>query len=184
MPEGALVDLSVVRTSADWILPRRDAETWIRSARPGERLLYGQGLRLVRGETSEMLRDAQQSGDVLLFQPRSSDGVRFDFVAIKRLTERSRQMAGRTADPALRLIFRRLQRAALAGERCPSDRMLGALTGLRIPQVQWRLQKLINDGKIRSRTEWCPGEPRFRIVSILNPAREVVAETSGPEAFQ
>jgi hypothetical protein len=175
---------AVLSASGDWILPKRDVEGWLRAARPGERLLYAQGLQLVRGDTSEMLRNAQAAGDVLLFQPRSSDRIRFDYIAIKRLTERSKQMAGRTADPAMRLIFRRLQRAASTGERCPSDRMLAALTGLRVPQVQWRLQKLINEARIRTRVEWIPSEPRFRIVSILDKDGNVVAETASPEALQ
>lgn len=166
-------------TAADWITPKREVEAWLKDAKPGARLLYGQGERLIRGETAAFLRHAQAAGEVALFQPRSALAGRFDFLAVKRLVVRDKKAGGRTADPAMRVIFKRLVRAAERGERAPSDGMLAALAGLSSPaKAQWRVRKLTVAGLIAVRLERGLDGVPFRVVTIADSGAATAATES------
>lgn len=165
--------------AADWITPKSEVASWLASAKPGARLLYGQGERLIRGETATFLREAHGAGKVDLFQPRSALPGRFDFIAVKKDVVKEACAGGRTADPAKRVIFKRLVRAAERGEPCPPDKQLADLAGLSShAKAQWRVRKLEREGLIKCRLEHGPGGERFRVVTIVGNG----LETAGPRA--
>lgn len=173
-----------VAAAVDWILPLGDVAAWLETAPIGARLLYGQGERLIRGATATRLREAQAAHLVDLFQPRSSMPGRFDFIVVKRAEPVREAKGSRVADPAMRVIFKRLVQAAKRGERCPGDKMLAELAGLSsVAKAKWRVRKLERSKAIRTRTVCVPAkEPLFRVVEILDEAGAVMFTTAGPEA--
>lgn len=171
--------LVVVSSPIDWILTPTEVAAWLARARPGARLIYGRGGHMIQGATQQLLRRAAEAGGVFLFQPRSADGQGFDFLCVKRSSgpalapsPKARPSAG---DLAQRTIYRRLKRAAAGDERCPTDAQLAALTGLRVPQVKWRLALLVQAGKIARRVVPTPTDPNFRVIAILSTGRETAA---------
>jgi hypothetical protein len=170
--------LAVVSRPIDWILTPSEVDAWLARAGAGDRLRYGQGGHMVQGHTQQMLLARAQAGEVFLFQPRAKDRDGFDFIAVKRIAPPAlpaRPRPAQAVDPALAIIYRRLKRAALNGERCPSNVQLAALTGLTEPQVKWRMRKLIEAGRIASRVVPCAIDPMFRIVTIASTGRETAA---------
>jgi hypothetical protein len=155
--------LAVVSRPIDWILTPSEVDAWLARAGAGDRLRYGQGGHMVQGHTQQLLLARAQAGEVFLFQPRAKDRDGFDFIAVKRVAPPAlpaRPRPSAAADPALAIIYRRLKRAALSGERCPSNVQLAALTGLTEPQVKWRMRKLIEAGRIASRVVPSAIDPR------------------------
>jgi hypothetical protein len=129
---------------------------------------------MIQGATQQLLRRAAEAGDVFLFQPRSADGQGFDFLCVKRSGSAPAQppKARPAADDlAQRTIYRRLKRAASwasVGQRS----LLAALTGLRVPQVKWRIALLVQAGKIARRVVPTPTDPNFRVIAIVSTGRE------------
>jgi hypothetical protein len=167
------------RAAPGWIQPVRTLELWLSHAKRGDRLIYGQGPQLIRGDTADLLRNLAQLGHVALFQPRSTGRSGFDFIVEKRVARLSsaelQRVRGRRPalakssapyDDATILILAKLNRAAKKGERCPSNAELGRISSLSVPQVKWRMRKLTEDGKIRTRLVDC-GPERIRVVTIL-----------------
>jgi len=165
------------------ILDSAEVIRWLRSAKPGERLVYGSGPHLVRGETSKMVRKLADDELVSLFQPRSPEHGGFDFILEKRRVGK-RPIAARAAagprtrplrtglDQADQVLLGRLKRAARDGERCPSDASLAGDVGLTAGQVKWRLRKLVRRNKIAWRSIDRGGGDVIRVVTIVADGRE------------
>lgn len=165
--------------AADFILGAEEVTTWLATAATGARLVYGRGSCMIQGRTQAMLRQAADAGQVMLFQPRSDHPGKFDFLAIKRAGAPKLPASPRVqlvTDRAMAVIYRRLKSAALRGERCPTDQTFASLTGLNVPQVKWRVRKLVQLGKIQTRTVPGTDVALHRVVTIVSSGRE----TAGP----
>ncbi len=161
------------------VLSVAEVKTWLAASRSGERLVYARGPLLLRGDTTKLMRDLADAGDVHLFQVRSTDQPGFDYLAVRQLVRRPK--ARNAADPAPDLqmlaVLDLLRQAARAGVRCPTDAALADRLDLRVPQVQWQMRKLVALGAIATRTEASLATPKWRIVTILPGGRE----TAGPD---
>lgn len=157
----------------DWVLPEAEVKSWVKRARPGERLLYGRGLRLVQGATTRLLANLAAQGDVAMIHPRSKDQPGFDHLVIRnrvRFVTDHRRAAPRTAaplDPIMAGLFLKLKEAARCGHRCPSDGALALSLGVSRDQLKWALRKLISAGLVLTRIVPAPGDPKWRIVTIV-----------------
>lgn len=174
--------LRVVSAPIDWVLTCQEVEDWMKQARCGERLRYGQGRQLVRGATSALMRRLADAGDVHLFQPRSASGDGFDFLAVRNRIKvevqhkAPRIQAGPALDPNSSALLLKLKTVARLGDVCPSDKQLGLALGLTRDQVKWSLKKLVTADLVATRIEPTARHPKFRVVRIIASGRE----TKGP----
>lgn len=177
-PAAADKSLRVVSAPIDWVLPPAEVEAWMKRAQCGDRLRYGQGRQLVRGETSKLMRTLAASGDVHLFQPRSATGDGFDFLAVRNRVKIEvppkppRGQVGPVLDPVTNALFLKLKSVARTGERCPSDAALAKALGVTRNQIGWSLRKLVDLKLIDKRIEATPKDPKFRVVRIIDSGRE------------
>lgn len=155
------------RATAEWILPLAEVQRWLDGAQPGEKLLYSQARRTIRGDVSALLGKMAAANEVQLNAPRSPGGQTFDYLVLRlRVAVRSEPRHS-APDPHMVQVEQQLSEFAERGERCPSDARLGALAGITPPQAKWALRKLAEAGRIESRTIAIPGNPRYRVIRVV-----------------
>jgi hypothetical protein len=145
-------------------------DDFVRRAEPDQRFVYCEAPDLIRGETSDRVAELRRQGLVIPAQERRAGGG-FRFLVVRtRYKPRPKADPVREAlgDSATARILRRLERAAEAGERCPSDAELAEDCGLNTRnEAQWRVRKLAALGVIESvvATE---RNVRTRVVTIVH----------------
>ena len=175
-----------------WVLPLAEVKSWFASARPGERLVYAHGPRLMHGETSRYVGQLALAGLADPVQPRSPGGIGFDFTVQKRSTAAdavgSAARAGERAgeeDAAIDVILRALRRCANMGQRAPSNTELARAAGLATAaQAAWRLAKLHAAGKIRIRTVTTGKEAGWRVITIVGRGPSGDKSTKAPPSWE
>lgn len=167
---------AVVRTghaSESWTITATDVDAWLRSARPGESLVYAHGPQLVQGGAAARVTELTRTGEVTPHHKRADDGG-FDFIIRRNRVQAAPRPP--VCDPVMLSVLCVLQDAAAKGERCPSDAAIGEATDLTADQVKWQLKKLKASGFIACETVRTKADPRFRQVTVIATG----AKTAGP----
>lgn len=164
-----------------WTLTLVAVERWLDQAKQGDTLTYAHGPTPVRGAAWQKMGVLAERGEVILHNRRNGTG--FDYVAIRNrvrvVSERTSRPHGEIS-PLMRDLLTLIEAAARQGKRCPTNYDLA--TGLGIPEegAKWQLRKLASAGLVRTRLVPAPGDPKFRIVEIV----ESGLTTAGPESVR
>lgn len=168
----------------DWVLTVGEVQNWIDRAAPGDRLRYGGGLSLVRGETSRYVVSLAIAGLADPFQPRSKERPGFDFIIQKRTPPPGpRHARPPEEDKALDVILRSLKRAANFGLRAPTNAELAREAGLPgTGAVAWRITRLIEAGLIKTQAITTGPEAGWRVVTICETGQQTKVPPSWERA--
>lgn len=111
-------------------------EAWAKDARSGDRLAYAYGRQEMPDHaTFAAARALRVAGRINTHLQRRTDGLGFDFLAVRRRDEAPAAEAAPAPpaieDEAMEKIFRALKRAANFGLVCPTDAELALECGLK-----------------------------------------------------
>jgi hypothetical protein len=169
------------------ILSEGEVAFWFETAKPGDRLVYCTGPRMLPGPTMELV--ARLVGEKRLStHPRRAAG---DGPVESRPLEHVLQVLpppkGQPSPPppsddAMEAIFDLLRRAAERRRACPSNAALARSAGLSTRyQAAWRVRKLEERRRIAIETIATP-DGQWRIVTILATGKSTAARPLPSEA--
>lgn len=183
---GRLVSMEVpaepVLIAESWSLPIDAVERWLKSAKPGETLVYAVGPAILDVKLAQRMNALAADGQVRIHPRRSPTGV-LERVAIRNRVAVTtlRTKPGPVLDAAMSGVLMQLKEAARRGLRCPSDLELSKATGLSKGQVKWAILGLKRKQLIRTRTvPVSPQEPKYRVVTIVATGAETLAPAVRP----
>ena len=164
-----------------WSLTPEAVERWATSARPGDRVVYARGPRLVRTAGVEAMSKLSDDGEVILNWRRKSPGVG-EWLATRRaeperVEPRHRLLNQHAPEPERDELTRTLvvlKRLALGGRPCPTNREIAKLADLNsADQAAYQLRKAISAKLIRVDTD----STDYRVVTILSTGRKTAGRT-------
>lgn len=159
-----------------WTLTVEQVEHWYKAARTGEVLVYAHGPSLIPGGAGARVRELIGTREAIpLPLVRAVDGG-FDYRVARNRIRLVVDRRDSSLTPLAEAILERIEHAAAAGERCPSDSALGRAFNVTTDQAKWALRTLTQSGRIRTRMMPTRTEPRFRIVEVLASGKQ----TAGP----
>jgi hypothetical protein len=168
------------------VLPVGDVEAWFENAVPGQRLVYGGGRSLVRGETARFVAELAAAGKAIPHQVRSPTGGGLDFIVHKKAAagaQAALRGGGAEADESIDVILRSLKRAANFGLRAPSNSDLAREAKLPSPAaVAYRITRLIESGQIRTQAITTGPEAGWRVVTICETGQQTKVPPSWERA--
>lgn len=154
-----------------WVRPIAAIDAWLNGAQCGDRLTYAHGHTLLDEQLAAHMGKLQHEGEVRLHRNRADDGA-FDYFAIRnrvrvQLPPRPRRQAGPVLTPAMSAVFLKLKAVARLKQRCPTNQQLASDLGLSAEEVKWAMRQLRAGELIHTRLVPVPGDPKYRIVTIV-----------------
>lgn len=155
--------------------------SWAMNAAAGSVCVYARIERLARGGVGERVRQLHAAGLVRMLPLRRAEGGLFDYRAERTALpySQARPVPDESGlSPDGRLLLDLLSRTADAGEKCPRDRDLAAMLGLKgAGQIGRLIAQLRNRHLITSKLIG-PAHASIRVVTIA----ETGASTWSPDA--
>jgi hypothetical protein len=161
-----------------WAMTADAVERWAESSKPGDRLVYARGVRLIRTPGVEAITQLHDEGEVVLNWRRSAPGIG-EWLATRRARPVAPAFAQRLSQPLPpegerdeeQRVLVVLRRLAAVRRPCPTNRHLAELAKLKdADQAAYQLRKLISAKIIRVETM-----PKGRVVTIVATGRKTGA---------
>lgn len=168
---------SVIKPAVEsWTLTEADVNAWLKQAHQGDVLRYAVGPTLIQGAAAARIRQLIGSQDVVPLPQRRNAAGGFDYRVARNRVRVVKQRPAKL-DAGMAAVLAKLEEAADAKARCPSDAELGQALGGSADQVKWAIKKLRAARFIQTRVVATQAAPKFRVVTICRTG----AETALPD---
>lgn len=157
-----------------------DVDAWLKRSKPGDVLVYARGPSLIQGAAAARIRALLDSEEVIALPQRRNAGGGFDYRVVRYRVRVVCDRRPAQCDAAMAAVLARLEEAAAAGDRCPSDAELGRALGGSADQVKWAIKKLRASKLIATRICATQANPRFRVVTICRTGAQTAAPADLP----
>jgi hypothetical protein len=148
------------------IVTEAEVRAWMRTATPGDSLVYCTGPAMLPGPTQDALKRLICEGRVRTHKRRNGERLEH-FLVVLPNQETVTATASKGPDEASERIFEALEQCVRLGRRAPSDQELAKLAGLGSRnQAAWRVRKLAEAGRIHIDTVEAADRTAWRIVTI------------------